>query len=391
MKHPSPREDRTQNVVLGNALGYVVRLRTTLACLLLALVLLPGAVHAHLMQAQRGTLNLVGDGAFMVLALPASAFATADLNRDGKLSLDEFRDHQSDIHATIQREVSLLDDQGPRPLHILMLSTAPPDETPDQPSAQLIVLGRFALARPDHLRFRIGVFGLTASERSFQITVTRRATAQSQLIVLTAQDPVRAVFPSSWSVFVSYVALGAKHILAGLDHLLFLVTVLSAAWSTRQVLMGLTMFTVGHAITLAISVLGGRTLSPAIVEPTIAATIVAMVAFDSYARHKGRVPSFRLRLALLFACSLVHGLGLSAALMELGLERQNRLLCLFGFNTGIELAQVMVALLVAVIALCVRRALGSAALNTLQRATSYAALVAGAVWFFQRVAAIGSS
>ncbi len=312
--------------------------------------------QAHLMVAQRGTLNIVGDGAFMVLSLPVSALSGVDDDGDGKLSLAEFSAHRAAIAAVVVRELRLSDGQGARTLEAMMLSPSPPDDAPTAPAAQLVVLGRFALGDAGGaLRFETGLFGKAADERVFQVTVTRPATGQKQLLVLTPQQPARALFPSAWAVFADYLVLGAEHIATGLDHLLFLLVVLAASAGWRQVLLALTTFTVGHAITLMVSVWGDMSAPAMLVEPAIAVTIVGMAAFDFHARRKGRLPSPWLRLSLVFGCALIHGLGLASALTELGLDSQHQLPSLAGFNVGIELGQVAVALLAGCLVSAVRR------------------------------------
>jgi HupE / UreJ protein len=368
--------------------------------------------QAHLMVAQRGTLNIVGDGAFMVLSLPVSAFSGIDDDGDGKLSAAEFAAHRATIASAVTREVRVLDEQGARPLEGVMLSPAPPDEAPTQPAAQLVVLGRFALRdATSPLRFEVDLFGKTAAERTFQITVTRASKTETQLLVLTPQQPARALFPSAWSVFADYVVIGAEHIVTGLDHLLFLLVVLAASWGWRQAMLALTTFTAGHAITLAISVLGGWSVPAAVVEPTIAATIVGMAAFDFYSRRRGlRLPrgnvalplssipagdgrrkaaslgrSTALRLSLVFACALIHGLGLASALTELGLDGRHQWTSLAGFNVGIELGQLAVALMAGIVAIGIRRMRGDHGLALATRLASFSAIGMGGIWFVQRV------
>jgi HupE / UreJ protein len=342
--------------------------------------------QAHLMVAQRGTLNIVGDGAFMVLSLPVSAFSGIDDDGDSKLSAAEFAAHRVTIASAVAREVRVLDEQGARPLEGMMLSPAPPDEAPTQPATQLVVLGRFALrdaASP--LRFEVDLFGKTAAERTFQITVTRASKTQTQLLVLTPRQPARILFPSAWSVFADYVVIGAEHIVTGLDHLLFLLVVLAASWGWRQAMLALTTFTAGHAITLAISVLGGWSVPAAVVEPTIAATIVGMAAFDFYARQRGQRFPAALHLSLVFACALIHGLGLASALTELGLDGRHQWTSLAGFNVGIELGQLAVALMAGIVAIGIRRLRGDHGLALATRLASFSAIGMGGIWFVQRV------
>ena len=80
---------------------------------LVALLALQPA-QAHLMPAQRGTLNLVGSGGFVVMALPVDAFTGIDDNGDGRLSAAELQAHATQIEAQVQRGLSLHDAAGPR-------------------------------------------------------------------------------------------------------------------------------------------------------------------------------------------------------------------------------------------------------------------------------------
>ena len=143
--------------------------------------------------------------------------------------------------------------------------------------------------------------------------------------------------------------------------MLFLLVVLATGWGWRATAQVLTVFTAGHAISLAAVALGGFGAPARIVEPAIiAATIVGM--------------------ALVFGCALIHGLGLAGALSGLGLDSSNRLLSLLGFNAGIEAAQVGVALVAGLLIGGVRRLQGPAWLAPATRMASRA----GSMWLLQR-------
>jgi hypothetical protein len=171
--------------------------------------------------------------------------------------------------------------------------------------------------------------------------------------------------------------------------MLFLLVVLSAAWSLRALVSLLTCFTLGHAITLAACVWGGWSVSDRIVEPAIAATIVGMAGFDVWARRSARPVPLVLRLALVFACALVHGLGLGGALRDLTQWPTGSTpfaLALAGFNVGIEVAQVGVAVLAYVAIRAVTRLGGPQAQQGLVHYGSVAGMVAGTFWFIERLA-----
>lgn len=357
-----------------------------LATSLLAPLLLGAALsaQAHLMPAQQGTLNLLGDGAFMVLSVPVSALRGADDNGDGLLDARELHVHWRDIQAQVERGVELRDASGPRPLQGLMLTLSPADDAPDSAATQLVALGRFALGAPTApLHFRLGLFGRSPAERGFQIRITRGD--QAELLLLTPGHAQAAVLAPPMAVLQDYLRLGLLHILSGPDHLLFLLVVLAGAWRWRQTILALSCFTLGHAITLSLSLLGGWSFSPALVEPAIALTIVGMAALDAWRRRTGRDEAPMWRLGLVFACALIHGMGMATALADVGLDAGHRLLALAGFNTGIELGQLLVAGAAWLVIALARRVASQRLQAAAMRLSGVLAMAAASFWFFQRV------
>lgn len=325
-----------------------------LACLLIGM---PCLSAAHLMVAQRGTLNLVGDGAFMVLSVPVSALEGWDDDHDSLLSASELNAHRQAIADQIHHRVQLHDDAAARPLQGMLMSRSPADEAPDSPASQLVIMGRFQLDSPDRhdeaLRLRADLFGSAESERSLGITVTRGP--ETGLIILTPQRSEKTLFASASQVIGNYFALGLEHILRGYDHLLFLLVVVFFCASWQSVLMMLTCFTIGHAITLSISLFAGISVSPMIVEPAIAVTILGMLTFEALQRRRARSTRIGVRLGLVFFCALIHGLGLASSLKDIGLDTTHRLQSLAGFNLGIEAGQIAVAMVVWTVLIGLRR------------------------------------
>jgi hypothetical protein len=105
----------------------------------------------------------------------------------------------------------------------------------------------------------------------------------------------------------------------------------------RPLLLQITAFTVSHSITLAASVYGAVSISPAIVEPLIAASI-AYVAVENVMVTEVK----RRRLALVFAFGLLHGLGFAGVLADLGLPQSEHATALVAFNLGVEAGQLTV-------------------------------------------------
>jgi hydrogenase/urease accessory protein HupE len=139
-------------------------------------------------------------------------------------------------------------------------------------------------------------------------------------------------------LFVEFLALGFTHILPkGLDHILFVLGLYLLSTEWRPLLVQVTAFTVAHSITLALGLYGLVQLSPRIVEPLIAASIV-YVAVENMLTS--RLQTWR--PAVVFGFGLLHGLGFAGVLHELDLARRDYATALVAFNIGVELAQLAV-------------------------------------------------
>jgi len=143
-----------------------------------------------------------------------------------------------------------------------------------------------------------------------------------------------------------YLRLGFSHIIPnGLDHILFVLGLFLVSRRIGPLVWQVTAFTLAHAMTLGLGTFGIISLSPRIVEPLIALSIV-WIAVDNIllrpddddddGRPRGR---FNRRVAIVFLFGLLHGLGFARVLTELGLPQAERLFALATFNAGIELGQ----------------------------------------------------
>lgn len=146
-----------------------------------------------------------------------------------------------------------------------------------------------------------------------------------------------------------YVWLGAKHMVTGYDHLLFLVGVVFYLRDVRTIAVFVSLFAIGHSITLIGGVLFGLNVNPNIVDAIIGLS-VAYKGFDNLGGFQtvfGDSPDERLAV-LIFG--LFHGLGLATKLQDLGLHEEGLIGNLVAFNIGVELGQ-FAALLVIVLLL----------------------------------------
>ncbi|MBW3639883.1 MAG: HupE/UreJ family protein, partial [Actinobacteria bacterium] len=146
-----------------------------------------------------------------------------------------------------------------------------------------------------------------------------------------------------------FAILGLKHILAGLDHVLFVLALLIGARSVRGVVKVATAFTAAHSVTLALAALGWVSVPPSIVEPAIALSIVC-VAIQNIVQKE---PTHR--LVVVFGFGLMHGLGFAGALSFGDAVSWNLIGSLLAFNVGIELGQASVILLATPLLLLARR------------------------------------
>jgi hypothetical protein len=205
----------------------------------------------------------------------------------------------------------------------------------------------------------------------------------AQLLVLTPEASAATLRFTMTHSLASALELGAWHVLEGLDHLLFLLLVVLSGRRPRALLALLTCFTVGHALTLVACAKLGVTLPAVFVEPAIAATIVVMAIYEAGWPGAGGAR----RLALVFGCALIHGLGLAGTLSELGLRGDSRLATLLGFNLGVELAQLVLALAAALLLRGASALAGPTWASRGARLAWLGAVAVGLVWFAERVAA----
>lgn len=147
-----------------------------------------------------------------------------------------------------------------------------------------------------------------------------------------------AVPPTRLAVVRQYLTLGFTHIVPeGPDHILFVLGIFLLSRRLKPILQQVTAFTVAHTLTLALSIYGVVRLSPSIVEPLIALSIV-FVAVENIL-----VPELKpSRIALVFCFGLLHGLGFAGVLSEMGLPRSELLTALLSFNLGVEGGQLAV-------------------------------------------------
>ena len=133
--------------------------------------------------------------------------------------------------------------------------------------------------------------------------------------------------------------LGAKHMVTGYDHLLFLVGVIFFLYRLRDVVQYVSLFTIGHSVTLLAGVLGGIRANPYVVDAIIGFSVVYK-AFENMGgfQHLGFQPNTK---AAVLIFGLFHGFGLATKLQEFELPKNGLVTNMISFNAGVEIGQVL--------------------------------------------------
>ncbi len=214
------------------------------------------------------------------------------------------------------------------------------------------------------LRYRL-MEGIDPSHRGLLKLSYGGETQAAVLGGLHAGDTFDLAMPSRWRTFADYFRAGVRHILSGVDHLLFLISLLLPAVLLRKardwqpvrdgraaaldVVRIVTAFTLAHSLTLSLAALGVVRLPGRFTESVIAASIVIAALNNVFPV----ITHGRARIAFLFG--LLHGFGFASVLSDMGLPTGARALSLFAFNLGIETGQLTVVAAVMPVIYAMRR------------------------------------
>ncbi len=172
-----------------------------------------------------------------------------------------------------------------------------------------------------------------------QVALTVQRADNTALLYSVGEEQTTPEIPlQGENVFLHFIALGFEHILPeGLDHILFVLGLFLLSPRLKPLLWQVTAFTLAHSVTLALSMLDIIRLSPQVVEPLIALSIV-VVAVENILTSE----LHRWRLVIVFAFGLLHGLGFAGVLTEAGMSTDRFVAALLSFNVGVELGQLAV-------------------------------------------------
>ena len=312
-----------------------------------------------------------------------------DANRDGQVTWGELRAAEPQLTAYVAQHLSVGLADSPCPMRFGSLQVNP---RVDGNYAWLSFTARCpAVVRDLQIRYSL-LEGIDPSHRGL---LRLRAGPLVQTFVLGGADAAATLSvarSSPWRAIEQYFRAGTWHIWSGIDHLLFLLSLLLPAvlirrhgrWEPVQsarpaflsIVKVVTAFTIAHSITLSLAALNVVHLPSRLTESVIAASIIVAALNNIFPL----VTESRARIA--FAFGLLHGFGFASVLADMGLPSGARLISLVAFNCGIEAGQLAVVLAVMPIAYAVRGA------NAYRRAVlpwgSAAIATLALVWFIQR-------
>ena len=139
---------------------------------------------------------------------------------------------------------------------------------------------------------------------------------------------------------LAYILIGAKHMITGYDHILFLVGVIFFLKNVKDIIKFISVFTLGHSITLIAATLLGIQANDHLIDAVIALSVLYkgfenLGGFEKF--FKSSAPNL---LWMVFAFGLIHGFGLSTRLQQLSVGADITLSKIVAFNVGVELGQI---------------------------------------------------
>jgi hypothetical protein len=339
------------------------------ALLALLLVLLLPTAWAHKPSDSYLTIDVKAatiEGRWDIALRDLDFALTLDNDGNGELTWGEVRARHADIAAYARQHLRVSADDKPCALDIVGVQQI--DEHTDGMYSVLPLAVQCEAASPSRLTLTYTLFAdLDPQHRGLLNLEARGASRSAVLGPQQATQSFELGEVNRWRQFTDYVREGVWHIWIGIDHILFLLSLLLPSvlvWqaATKQwqavnrfreafvdVLKIVTAFTLAHSITLSLAALGVIELPSRLVESVIAASIIVAALNNLWPLVFGRL------WMVAFGFGLVHGFGFATVLADLGLPRDALVLALVGFNVGVELGQLAIVMVFLPLAFALRR------------------------------------
>ncbi|MGM0541942.1 MAG: HupE/UreJ family protein [Pseudomonadota bacterium] len=181
---------------------------------------------------------------------------------------------------------------------------------------------------------------------------------------------------------LSYLWIGATHMLSGYDHLLFIFGIIFFLTKFKDIIKYITAFTLGHSVTLIYATFNGIQVNYFLIDAIIALSLcyIAFANLDGFKKYLNINPPNL--LVMITGLGLIHGLGLSTRLQQLPLNQDDLLMNIISFNIGIEVGQVMALTIMLLIMLILRK---SAIFKPFTLISNYGLIFAGLFLFMMQM------
>lgn len=278
-----------------------------------------------------------------------------DRNRDGSLSRSEWGRSRAAAEAYVGEALEIWIDGERAALEWESEAAGEPPMTgQDEPDlvGQIVFRARWSAPQPvESLRVRFGLFFEDGNpDHRVDVRVLAPDAAPRFFLLHARSRDIEWPPPEAPGVFLTYLVYGWEHVMAGLDHLAFVLALLLGVRGVGNLVKAVTAFTLAHSLTLALSALGWFALPPEFVEPGIALSIV----FTAWL-HAWQGPARARPWLVALPFGLLHGCGFAGVLGDIGLPAEQRWPALLAFNLGVELGQLTFVLPVAGAAALVAR------------------------------------
>lgn len=315
-----------------------------------------------------------------LLALAVAIPASADELRPGYLELSQ----QTQSEWKLVWKAPILGGLATRAEPLLPDFCNLKLDTPRLSGPAVVATGKVTCSKP-LAGATVGLKGMEpgSTDALLRVAPLGRPVQTERLIPGNSSYTVSTV-PDGWQVARTYFVIGVEHILAGFDHLLFVIALVLLLQRGRAVVAAATAFTLAHSITLAGTTLGLFGLPQAPVEASIALSIVFLAVEIVKAKPGEPRLSERVPRVVAFLFGLLHGFGFAGALREIGLPETDVPVALLTFNLGVEAGQLMIiAATMAVLAALARFA--PKARRPAIIASTYLIGAVASFWFIERI------
>jgi hydrogenase/urease accessory protein HupE len=179
-----------------------------------------------------------------------------------------------------------------------------------------------------------------------------------------------------------YLVIGIQHVLEGLDHILFILSIALLSSRIKNLLILTTIFTVSHSITIFLAGFEIVKISAKIIEPIIALSIVYTFFTFLFYKYIKVFQNYNYHIITIFIFGLFHGLGFSSAFSSLNIDYNNYILALFSLNLGVEIGQILILIFAYPLFWMIKNQKNG---HIVLQLFAILCIIRASIWFFERI------